>query len=65
VVAGAPPQSGKSGAGGIFWKKDFGKGMMRLGQVPLAGNRTRTVIFHVDKAPKKEELNAYKDVLER
>jgi len=44
---------------------DFGKGMIRLGQVPLAGNTTRTVIFDVDKAPKKVELNAYKDVLER
>jgi len=39
--------------------------MIRLGQVPLAGNTTRTVIFDVDKAPKKVELNAYKDVLER
>ena len=44
---------------------DFGKVMIRLGQVPVTGNATRTVIFHVDKAPKKVELNAYKDVLER
>jgi len=44
---------------------DFGKGMIRLGQVPVTGNTRRTVIFHVDKAPKKVELNAYKDVLER
>jgi hypothetical protein len=44
---------------------DFGKGMVRLGQVALAGNSTRTVIFDLDKAPKKVALNAYKDVLER
>jgi hypothetical protein len=44
---------------------DFGKGMVRLGQVELVGNSTRTVVFDLDKAPKKVALNAYKDVLER
>jgi aminopeptidase N len=44
---------------------DFGKGMVRLGQVALAGNSTRTVIFHVARQPKKAALNAYKDILER
>jgi len=44
---------------------DLGKGMMRLGQVGVVGNATRTVIFHMDKQPKKVALNAYKDVLER
>ena len=44
---------------------DFGKGMVRLGQVAVAGNSTRTVIFHLDKQPKKMALNAYKEILER
>jgi len=44
---------------------DFGKGMVRLGQVGVAGNATRTAIFHLDQAPKKVALNVYKDVLER
>jgi aminopeptidase N len=44
---------------------DFGKGMMRLGQVAVIGNSTRTAIFHIDNKPKKVALNAYKDVLER
>ena len=44
---------------------DFGKGMMRLGQVAVVGNSTRTAIFHMDNKPKKVALNAYKDVLER
>lgn len=44
---------------------DFGNGMMRMGQVAMAGNSTRTVIFNVDRQPKKVVLNAYKDILER
>jgi Peptidase family M1 domain/Carboxypeptidase regulatory-like domain len=44
---------------------DFGKGMIRLGQVAVVGNSTRTAIFHMDNKPKKVALNAYKDVLER
>ena len=44
---------------------DFGKGMVRLGQVAVAGNATRTAIFQPDHAPKKVALNVYKDVLER
>jgi hypothetical protein len=44
---------------------DFGQGMMRLAQVPIAGNTTRSVSFLVDRAPKKVLLNAYKDILER
>ena len=44
---------------------DFGKGMMRLGQVAVVGNSTRTAIFHMDNKPKKVALNAFKDVLER
>jgi hypothetical protein len=44
---------------------DFGKGMIRIGQVPIAGNSTRTVIYDMDRQPKRVELNAYKDILER
>jgi aminopeptidase N len=44
---------------------DFGKGMVRLGQVAVLGNSTRTAIFHLDKQPKKVELNAHKEILER
>ncbi len=44
---------------------DFGNGMVRLGQVPIVGNSTRTVVFDLDRRPKKVELNAYKDILER
>lgn len=44
---------------------DFGNGMVRLGQVAIAGNSTRTVIFNLDRQPKKVVLNAYKDILER
>ncbi len=44
---------------------DFGNGMIRLGQLAIAGNSTRTVDFIVDRQPKKVALNAYKDILER
>jgi hypothetical protein len=44
---------------------DFGSGMLRLGQVAIAGNSTRTVDFILDARPKKVAINAYKDVLER
>ena len=44
---------------------DFGKGMVRLGQVPLVGSTTRTVTFHMDRQPKKVALNTFKDILER
>lgn len=44
---------------------DFGKGMVRLGQIGVLGNATRAAIFHMDNRPKKVALNAYKDVLER
>lgn len=44
---------------------DFGKGMVRMGQVLIIGNATRTVTFNLDRAPKKVELNSLKDVLER
>ncbi len=44
---------------------DFGKGMVRLGQMMVIGNSTRTMIFDVDRQPKKVVHNLYKDVLER
>ncbi len=44
---------------------DFGNGMVRLGQIGIAGNSTRSVDFIVDRQPKKVVLNAYKEVLER
>jgi len=44
---------------------DFGKGMVRIGQVGVAGNATRAIIFHMDDKPKKVAINVYKDVLER
>jgi hypothetical protein len=44
---------------------DFGNGMVRLGQVGMVGNSTRTVDFILDRQPKKVALNYFKDVLER
>jgi hypothetical protein len=44
---------------------DFGKGMIRLGQVGIVGNSTRSVDITVPVQPKKVALNAYKDILER
>jgi hypothetical protein len=44
---------------------DFGNGMVRLGQVGIAGNNTRKIDFITDRPPKKVTLNAYKDILER
>src|SRR6267154_1544587 len=44
---------------------DFGNGMIRLAQIPIVGDSTRTVILDMDKQPKKIVLNAYKDMLER
>jgi hypothetical protein len=44
---------------------DFGKGMIRLGQVGMVGNSTRSVDMTVPLQPKKVALNAYKEILER
>lgn len=44
---------------------DFGQGMVRLGQIGVAGNSTRKAIFDLDRQPKKMALNYYKDILER
>jgi hypothetical protein len=45
---------------------DFGKGMVRFGQVGMVGNSIRGVdVMTVPGQPKKVALNAYKEVLER
>jgi hypothetical protein len=44
---------------------DFGSGMVRLTQVGIAGNSTKTYEFIVDRMPKKITINAYKEILER
>jgi hypothetical protein len=44
---------------------DYGKGMVRLNQVEMVGNSTRTIEFNLPTQPKKIELNYWKDILER
>lgn len=44
---------------------DFGKGPVRLGQLPVIGNSTKTYDFDFAQAPKKIQLNAFKEILER
>jgi hypothetical protein len=44
---------------------DFGKGMMRIGQIGIVGNSTRSTDVVLPTQPKKVALNAYKDILER
>jgi aminopeptidase N len=44
---------------------DFGEGMIRLGQIGIAGNTSRSVDILLPSQPKKVGLNVYKEVLER
>jgi aminopeptidase N len=44
---------------------DFGAGMVRLGQIAIGGNSTRSVDILLPSQPKKVALNAFKDILER
>jgi hypothetical protein len=44
---------------------DFGNGLVRIGQVGIAGNSSRSVDVMLPSTPKKVALNAYKDILER
>jgi peptidase M1-like protein/carboxypeptidase family protein len=44
---------------------DFGKGPVRLGQIPIIGSSTGSFDVILPAEPKKVILNAYKDVLER
>jgi hypothetical protein len=44
---------------------DFGQGMVRLTQVSIAGNSTKSYTVVLDRQPKKVAINAYKEILER
>ena len=44
---------------------DFGNGMVRIGQVEIIGNSTRSADVLLPGQPKKVALNAYKEILER
>jgi hypothetical protein len=44
---------------------DFGKGFVRLGQLPAIGNSAKTYDVELPSQPKKVALNAYKEILER
>lgn len=44
---------------------DFGSGPIRLGQVGIAGNTSRSIDILLPSQPKKVVLNASKDILER
>jgi len=44
---------------------DFGKGMVRIGQMGMKGNASRSVDVPLPAQPKKVALNAYRDILER
>jgi hypothetical protein len=44
---------------------DFGDGMVRLKQYPIAGNSTRMINILLDRRPKKVAINVYKEILER
>jgi len=44
---------------------DFGKGMIRIGQMGIAGNSTKSGDVLLPAKPKSVALNAYKDILER
>ena len=44
---------------------DFGKGLVRIGQIGIAGNSTRSKDVLLPEKPKTVVLNAYKDILER
>ena len=44
---------------------DFGKGMVRIGQLGVKGNSSRSINVPLPMQPKKVTLNAYKELLER
>jgi hypothetical protein len=44
---------------------DFGRGMVRLGQIRMIGNNERTTDVLLPSQPKKVAYNAYKEILER
>jgi aminopeptidase N len=44
---------------------DYGKGFIRMGQLPVIGNKTQTFDFDLAETPKKVALNHFKEILER
>jgi hypothetical protein len=44
---------------------DFGKGMIRIGQVGVIGNSSHSADVLLPMQPKKVALNYYKEILER
>ena len=44
---------------------DFGRGMVRLGQIKMIGNNERSTDVLLPSQPKKVAYNAYKEILER
>ena len=44
---------------------DFGKGMVRIGQMGVIGNSSRSIDAELPSSPKKVVMNAYKEILER
>ena len=44
---------------------DFGEGMVRVGQIGVGGNSTRSADTILPKQPKKVVLNYYKEILQR
>lgn len=44
---------------------DFGKGWIRIGQLGIGGNTTRTADVTLPASPKKVAINVYKEILER
>jgi hypothetical protein len=44
---------------------DFGRGMIRLGQVKIIGNSEHAMDVLLPAQPKKVAYNAYKEILER
>jgi len=44
---------------------DFGNGWSRIGQLGIAGNKTRTADVVLPAAPRRVAMNAFKEILER
>jgi len=44
---------------------DFGSGWVRIGQLGVGGNTTRTADTLLPSTPKKVAINAFKEILER
>jgi hypothetical protein len=44
---------------------DFGKGLVRISQLPITGSTTRTIMLELPSTPKNIEINAYREILSR